>query len=163
MNEVNELPHLSIGEWSPITVADEADADGVQVVLIRADGCMRAVELLIPSIPDLNDAIAEAVPIADDEVIAKSAHSGGEMLAVQRIGVACGFTRGMDEDSGPFARLNGRLRLSDRVLPGGRRFGDESRAGGDKARAERAVTDDEQPADDGHGGNEACPHDRGST
>lgn len=78
-DEIDQRPHLGLGEFRSISMTDQADADGRPIDLIRSTlfgtvgigGCghMGACKLAIPAIGGLDHAIAESIAIADHEVV----------------------------------------------------------------------------------------------
>lgn len=144
---------LALGEGAAITAADEADADGMLVVLSpRGPGDVGAGKLSIPTVADVNDAVAEAVAVTDEEVISEALVAVAEMQAMDGLGVAGGLAEIVDHDASPSLVIKGGSSLKDRI-----RFhvaAEGLDAGGEISSAELVVAEREEANAEGHGGEE---------
>jgi hypothetical protein len=97
-----EVPHLTIGEWLPITVSNQTDADGLGVVeRARFADHMSPGELLDPAVAYVDFAVGQAISVANQEVVAQALVVPREVLAMDRFGGTERFTEVVDDNAVP--------------------------------------------------------------
>lgn len=132
MNEGLQLRELAVGEWPAIAVANEADADGVLILLSGEVGFAWHVSarlLLVPAVADVNDAIAKAVAVADQEVVTETLVAHADVLALYGFRIACGLAQMVHDDAGPALAIERLGDLKNRIDGG---FGTNRIEGGEE-------------------------------
>lgn len=80
LDQIDKLGYLSISKGPSVSISDQTDADRPLVVKIAGRaGDMGTRELLIPSVAHVDNAIAEAIAIADQEVVTETLQSEAEV------------------------------------------------------------------------------------
>lgn len=117
LDQVDKLGYLGIGKGPSVTIADQADPDGPLVVKAsRRTGDMSSGELLIPSITHVDDAIAESIAIADQEVVTETLQPEAEVQSVDGFEITRRLAGMMDDNSRPAFSIEGSADLEDRVV-----------------------------------------------
>lgn len=116
LNQVDKLGNLGIGKGASISIPDQADPDGSLVMKAAGwAGDMSPGKLLIPAIAHVDDAIAEAIAIPDQEVVAQPLQPEAEMQSVDGFEIARRFTGMMDDNARPAFFVQGSADLKYRV------------------------------------------------
>ena len=116
LDQPDQMRHLALSERLSITIADQADPDGVGIVLrTRGSHDVGSGKLIIPSVADVDFTIRQAVSVADDEVVAESLVSIPEMLPMDGLGRPEGATEMVDDDAGPPGSVQRSLDVEDRI------------------------------------------------
>ncbi len=116
LDQIDKLGYLGISKGASVSISDQADTDGPLVVKIAGRaGDMSTRELLIPSVAHVDNAIAEAIAIADQEVVAETFQAEAEVQLVDGLEIAGRFTGMMDDNAGPAFSFEGSADLEDRV------------------------------------------------
>ena len=117
LDQIDKLGYLGISKGASVSISDQADTDGPLVVKIAGRaGDMSTRELLIPSVAHVDNAIAEAIAIADQEVVTETLQSEAEVQSVDGIEISRRLTGMMDDNAGPAFSFEGSADLEDRVV-----------------------------------------------
>lgn len=157
-DELVQPLHLGGGELVLLAVTDEGDADAVGVEGLCVGGLADGVGaglLVHPALADDELAIAEAVAVADDEVMPQTGESGGAGAIVEIFGGVEGSSGGIDHDVAPLALDEGSIGVED-DLNGVGRGGRHERGEGEAAGVGLVLRAEQEEAahDDGHGGDQ---------
>lgn len=117
LDQVDKLGYLGVGKVASVSITDQADPDGPLVVKVsRRTGDMSTGELLIPSVAHVDNAIAEAIAIADQEVVAETLQSEAEVQSVDGFEIARRLAGMMNDNARPAFSIEGSADLEDRVV-----------------------------------------------
>lgn len=102
LHQPDQVAYLTIGKRLRIAVSDQADADGVLIVLVaRFPDHVGTRKLIDPSVADMDLSVAQTIPVSHQEVIAESLIPPREVTAVDGLGCSEGLAQMVDHDSGP--------------------------------------------------------------
>ena len=102
LDQTDQMRHLAFGERSTLTIAHQADPDGVLIVMwasLAHD--MGTGQLVIPTVSGVDFTIGKAISIADDEVVSQSLVAEAQMLAVDRFRGPERLAKMVDHDARP--------------------------------------------------------------
>lgn len=117
LDQVDKLGYLGISKGSSVSITDQADPNGPLVVKVsRRAGDMSTGELLIPSVAHVDNAIAEAIAIADQKVVAETPQSEAEVQPVDGFEITRRLAGMMNDNSRPAFSIEGSADLEDRVV-----------------------------------------------
>ena len=107
------MRHLAFSERSTLTVADQADTDGVLIVIwasLAHD--MGTGQLMIPTVSRMDFTIGKAISIAEDEVVSQSLVAEAQMLAMDRFRCPERLAKMVDHDARPTVsiQLHGQIK-----------------------------------------------------
>ncbi len=154
----NDLFKLPVRKRTKISVANQADSDGVQIEIFGSGaGHVRSGKLAAPSVPDVDHAVPQALAVANHKVVAKAVVTHGLELSVQGFRRACRTSRIMNDDGRPTRPVQGGLARKNRIDFRTVRGRDQARGRRDKPPRGPTVTDYQDSGNEGHGSREACP------
>jgi len=113
LDQADQMRHLAFSERSTLTVADQADTDGVLIVIwasLAHD--MGTGQLMIPTVSRMDFTIGKAISIAEDEVVSQSLVAEAQMLAMDRFRCPERLAKMVDHDARPTVsiQLHGQIK-----------------------------------------------------
>ena len=117
LNKTDQVSDLTIAERTPLAVANQADPDGMGVVMTSGiTDHMGTWKLLIPAVSDMDLAIRQTIAITEQEVVSKALVAPAKVPSVDGLSRAEWLTKVMNDDSLPTILVERLIKLEEGVF-----------------------------------------------